>query len=329
MLKATIIKDSISPAGVRLTTAELIFPRFILSEFNTHRVFSRNSASSRATPVHKQIRMILESPFVPTRVGLNQRGMQATKYIEGEKYDEFTELWVESSHQAIWGTISLIIGDSILEKEFGKNYRHSGILRTQEGKNKVYTLLEEYERVTREARNNGDINHDYLDIHKQHANRLIEPYMMHTVINTTTELDNFFALRNAEAQPEMEDIAKLYLEAYTNSTPTLVEYGQMHLPLLSPEEEKEALIDPNKWAKVSVGRCARTSALTHHGVRDISADLGLFERLKVNGHMSPNEHQASPLEDPNEWSGNFRGWEQFRKTFKNEDDFSKILAEKQ
>ena len=48
--RARVLLDSVSPAGVRLTTLEVTFPRFVLAEFNTHRVFSRNSASSRAIP---------------------------------------------------------------------------------------------------------------------------------------------------------------------------------------------------------------------------------------------------------------------------------------
>jgi len=61
---AKIIADSIA-SGVRLTTMEVCFPRFILAEFNTHRVFSRNSASSRAIPVERRIAQVRENPFVP------------------------------------------------------------------------------------------------------------------------------------------------------------------------------------------------------------------------------------------------------------------------
>ena len=43
---AKILADSLNPCGVRLTTFEITFPRIVLAEFNTHRVFSRNSASS-------------------------------------------------------------------------------------------------------------------------------------------------------------------------------------------------------------------------------------------------------------------------------------------
>ena len=40
--EAKVLADSVSPAGHRLTTLEATFPRFVLAEFNTHRVFSRN-----------------------------------------------------------------------------------------------------------------------------------------------------------------------------------------------------------------------------------------------------------------------------------------------
>ena len=52
-IKAEIVADSINPTGDGLTTYLLTFPKFILAELNTHRVFSKNSASSRAIPFEK------------------------------------------------------------------------------------------------------------------------------------------------------------------------------------------------------------------------------------------------------------------------------------
>ena len=72
MIKANIILDSISPDGVRLTTLELIYPRFIHSEFMTHRMFSRNASSSRAIPVQKMIDRIRNDPAMPIHWGQNQ-----------------------------------------------------------------------------------------------------------------------------------------------------------------------------------------------------------------------------------------------------------------
>src|SRR4051812_47823071 len=63
---AKILADSLSPEGIRLTTFEVTFPRFILAEFNTHRMLSRNSASSRAIPTEKLLKRVIDTPFVPS-----------------------------------------------------------------------------------------------------------------------------------------------------------------------------------------------------------------------------------------------------------------------
>ncbi|HYZ16323.1 MAG TPA: FAD-dependent thymidylate synthase [Candidatus Acidoferrum sp.] len=74
---ARVLLDSVSPAGVRLTTMEVRYPRFIHSEVMTHRVFSRNSASSRAIPIKKMIDAVRSEPAMPLWWGRNQSGMQA------------------------------------------------------------------------------------------------------------------------------------------------------------------------------------------------------------------------------------------------------------
>lgn len=75
-ISAKIVLDSISAVtGDRLTTMEITYPRFILAEFNTHRMFSRNSASSRAIPFAK---MQENLTAVPVRFGQANKGMQDT-----------------------------------------------------------------------------------------------------------------------------------------------------------------------------------------------------------------------------------------------------------
>jgi thymidylate synthase ThyX len=81
MIEAKIIADSLNPVGVRLVTFKLTYPRFILAELNTHRVFSRNSASSRAVPIEKMIERVRANPVVPIHWGKNQPGMQASEQI--------------------------------------------------------------------------------------------------------------------------------------------------------------------------------------------------------------------------------------------------------
>lgn len=85
-ITAKVICDSISEAGVRLTTLELEYPRFIHSELMTHRMLSKNSSSSRAIPVSKMITQIENNMALPVYWGKNKSGMQATEEVS--KFNE-------------------------------------------------------------------------------------------------------------------------------------------------------------------------------------------------------------------------------------------------
>ncbi len=78
---ARVVADSIAPSGARLTTMELCYQRFIHSEFMTHRMFSRNAASSRAIPIQKMLEQVQAEPAMPVHWGKNQPGMQASEEI--------------------------------------------------------------------------------------------------------------------------------------------------------------------------------------------------------------------------------------------------------
>jgi hypothetical protein len=98
---AKILADSISPAGHRVTTMQVTFPRLILAEFNTHRVLSRNSASSRAIPVERRIEQIRENPFVPEAFGKNQRGMQASEVLDDDAALLARTHWLNAAEDAL------------------------------------------------------------------------------------------------------------------------------------------------------------------------------------------------------------------------------------
>lgn len=167
-----------------------------------------------------------------------------------------------------------------------------------------------------------------LGLHKQLANRLLEPYLWHTAIISATQWGNFLALRdNDAAQPEIRELARHIRQALNTSKPQSIGEGEWHLPLLQPDELANADLMMSEQARlVSAARCARVSYLTHMGVRSIDADLRLAERLLLEGHMSPFEHVATPLPDLSR-VGNFVGWEQLRKSFPDEDDFSKFSTQ--
>lgn len=162
-------------------------------------------------------------------------------------------------------------------------------------------------------------------LHKQIANRLLEPWMWITVIATgnRSSWSNFFHLRcAADAEPHIQNIANQAKDAYLNSTPKVLRHRDSHLPLLSSSELSNPNYSPTDLKKISVGRCARVSYLTHDGVRDCSKDIELHDRLLSAGHWSPFEHVATVGITPdgsNKRYGNLGiPWVQYRKQFPTE-----------
>ncbi len=255
---ARVLTDSVSPAGIRLTTLEVRFPRFVLSEFNTHRVFSRSSASSRAVPTKKMIERVLENPTMPVEWGVNKPGMSASEALTTEQTEEAKQEWLRARDSAV-------------------------------------------EHVRKLQK---------FNVHKQVINRLLEPFMWHTVIVTATEWANFFELRLAEnAQPEIRRAAQCMRAAIDASKPIAVTVGDWHLPLIQSDERS---LPVETLKMVSAARCARVSYLTHDGKRDIEKDIDLCEKLRADRHLSPFEHVATPASD-SAFHANFRGWVQMRK----------------
>lgn len=179
-------------------------------------------------------------------------------------------------------------------------------------------------------------------IHKQHLNRYLLGYSMQSKVITGTEWKNFFNLRlAADAQPEIQEVARMMKEAMDNSTPEVLRYGQWHLPYVSPYDNDgnpSFYSDATVAIKCSAARCARVSYGNHDGSDpDVEKDLKLYDFLVSSGHLSPLEHQATPMQmmefdtindvspttwekgvshiDVNFalWSGTFKDWIQYRK----------------
>lgn len=277
-----VLADSVAPCGKRLTTWECTYPRIIHSEIMTHRALSRNSASSRAIPTEKLIQRVLDDPFVPIYIGKNQKGMQAGGELEEEARRAALEAWLLTRDSAVAGARRLAA----------------------------------------------------LGTHKQLANRLIEPWMWITVIISATETDNFFGLRDHEAaEPHFQMLAREMRRTRNESTPRVLSAGEWHLPMVSvedraavwtactgkevPKDEAEAArafsdhlssravdstldIVQENLIKVSVGRLARVSYLTHDGRRDVKEDVRLHDDLMAKQplHASPAEHVAQALDWP-------------------------------
>lgn len=302
-INATIVADSKNQFGNRLTTFVLAFPRYILAELNTHRMLSKNSASSRAIPFKKMLNSVHTNPFIPIAWMKDHSGMQGNEYFTGWKVSLIKFFWILASKFAIVSAL-------ILNK---------------------------------------------LGLTKQLVNRILEPFMWHTVILTGTEFENFFSLRCSEfADIHIQKLAYSMLEAYNASTPAQLKAGEWHIPFgdkidddkiselaFAQRGAKDELYELIKRAlvrKVAVARCARVSytVVGEEGKPDnYENDFKLHDRLEKSGHYSPFEHVGKAM-DENEyslhyvktgqndeseqhgWSGNFRGFLQYRKTLANE-----------
>ena len=296
-ISAKVIADSINPEGVRITTLELNYPRMIHSEFLTHRVFSRNSASSRAIPIKTMLDTITFNPARPVHWGKNQAGMQAKEELEQPN---------KIRAQSIWNAAM------ISSVKFSEQMHDAGV-------------------------------------HKQIANRITEPFQHMKVVVTSTEWNNWDWLRfHPDAQPEIKELAEKTINARAKSTPQKLKHGEWHLPyVVSKRHEADYLeyfdetgkqISAHEAIMISASCCAQTS----YRKSDTSLEKAetIYKRLIESEpcHASPVEHQAAVIDfsyalagdsntwpvgithidrEGNLWSGNFRGWVQYRQLVPN------------
>jgi hypothetical protein len=308
--EAKVLKHSISERGVELITFEVNYPHAVHKDVMTHR-WARNFQSFRAIPPELLLERLADDPFIPEVFGHRTKGMgQRNEPVKGQDAIDqalASEIWLQHVEDCI-------------------------------GKAKRFLSL---------------------GIAKQQVNFLIQDLCWIRGIITTTmpQLDNFYGLRLAEdengdpvARPEVYKIAKMMQNADAESVPQSVGEGAWHLPLVTDDEihEDYPKYDPDDldnwvrhweyWRKVSVGRCARVSYLTHDGSRDPDKDVALHDSLLYNGHMSPFEHQGSPIVIPGYWedddftdrimtrdTGCFGyGWTQYRKLIPGESNYAEL-----
>lgn len=293
-IAATVICDSVNANGDRITTLEIEYPRFILAELNTHRMLSKNSSSSRAIPTNRILERLITEYAYPVEWGKNQPGMQSSEQIS--KLDQL-------DCDVIW-----------------QQARDDMIYRCEE-------LLEH-------------------NVHKQVVNRLTEPFQVMKTVVTATEWPNFFYLRNhRDAQPEFQELARVMQQAINSSTPQTLIVGEWHLPYVDVYRENNKTVysvsgqpltlEQAQW--ISSSCCAQVSYRRLDQSLEKAQDI--YNRLIWSDppHMSPTEHQATPMPSASSnrhhpwpegvthrdregrwWSGNFRGWIQYRKTLPNE-----------
>lgn len=262
------------------------FPNFIANGIVVHN--SRSSASSRAIPIKRMIRQVEDDPVMFKWWGKNQSGMQAKEELTGVALENAKETWLAARDSAVKYAWEL----------------------------------------------------NDLGLHKQSVNRILEPWMFITVILTSTEFENWYNLRDdPDAQPEIAWVAREMRKLHDSNEPEKLALGEWHLPYIELRDDRsplyidiKRLIDScggsgrgaeKKLMQIATARCARVSYLTHDGKRDYGKDIELHDRCRDNCHWSPFEHCAE-ADDRSGRHGNFVGWRQYRKLFKNEHSGRKL-----
>lgn len=270
---AKVICDSISPNGVRLITFEITIHRFVLAEFNTHGMVSKNSASSRAIPVEKMLERYRNDPAYPISWPAEQPGMQGGAELTGADLELAREVFTMVHYDTLHIVQAYL---TLLEQRYGADA-------------KAHRL------------------------HKSVLNRLLEPMLWHTVVATATCWENYFDLRCHElAQPEIRVASELARDARVISEPTEIPHGGWHLPYVLEEEKTQftggdlARISAARCARVSTMQHDRDEV-------DVSADFALCDRLMSADpmHASPFEHPATP-NAKHEFTAKLLGWIPYR-----------------
>lgn len=305
-----IIADSVSIHGQRLTTFQLRYPRIIHAEELTHRILSSQPE-------------LVFCEAIP----------------DGLMYDRNLSRNASSSRAIpVNRIIEDIQRDPAIPVYWGKNQPGMQAREELSAEDKLYAAAHWLDAMDASIRHVKALVE--LGVHKQTANRLLEPWAHINVVVTATDFANFYTLRShPDAQPEIKELSDLMQHAQLCSDPYVLDVGEWHLPYVEAEDITEAYRylkinritrdEPGKaeiahlLRKVSTARCARVSYLTHDGRKTgLLEDIELHNKLVVATplHASPAEHQASPDgkdEDGNwlspELHGNLTGFLQYRK----------------
>lgn len=317
--KCEIIADSKNTFGDRITTFLITFPRFILAEFNTHRMFSRNSASSRAIPFRKTRTSVMEHPFIPINWMKDHKGMQGSEYINNRvKKWMLRQLWLTGRNFSV--LIASMLHFFGLTKQICNRLLEPWMYHT------CLVTATEWE------------NFFYL-----RANSMAEIHIQKIAFMMLESYNESVPVQLNQGEWHIPFLKKIDMKL-------LVEYLREKAKGKSNFCQDAFLYADITHAlrAISTAMCARTSYISVGDAElksNFEKDIALHDRLRESGHMSPFEHIAMPMDniqyaqfirvnpilgDYNTietdktskesmgWCGNFKGFISYRKLIPNE-----------
>jgi hypothetical protein len=269
---ARVIADSITEDGHRITTFEATSWRPVLAEQNTHCVLARNSASSRAIPVSKQLKRFFDSigdnPIFRPR---EQKGMQGGGELDGADKNDAVTLWYDLS-EAVGGMIEAYVEahpdpETRLHKSLLNRWLEVGLWQTQ-----IITATQWdgyfWQRVHKDAEPHiRAMAYAIQEAREKSTPKLLLPGQWHLP----------YWAENGGHESDWKDAEDIVWS----------EQGD-------PETLDVKVLEIAK--QCSTARCARVSYLTQSGIRDLIEDLRLYGNLTSNRVGSEDPPHASPLE---------------------------------
>lgn len=291
-IEATIIKHSKCPRGHELVTYELVFPRFLLAELNTHRMFSKNSASSRAIPFKKMVDMVETNPFIPIAWQKNHKGMQGTEYFNGDT-TEFIDYWLQARDEAVRyasNFSSLDVTKQLCNRLLEPFMWHKVVLTTGlEGLRNFFELrCPSYE-----------LGIQMHPSRKSWLNTVKEEDIPIDIPQTEVE---WLIINKGQAEIHMMELAEQMYNAYNESVPQNLKKEEWHIPYDNIIDSQLKQLGHGVYfgnhhitlIKASTGMLARASYITigDDKVPSIETLIGIHDKM-VNArpkHSSPMEH---------------------------------------
>lgn len=337
-INAQVVADSISPQGHRIISMLVTHPRFILAELNTHRLFSRNSASSRAIPFKKMVEMVEEDLFIPIAWQKDHKGMQGNEYWDKEESDKIDLEWLQARNKAVYQArmlnyagVTKQIANRLLEPFMW----HTTLITATEWDNFFKLRCPTY--IWEEPSGNPHVYRSKKEALKDIQGR---GYDISELLHQT-DVD-WQKMNISQAEIHIQALAEAMWDAMNESTPKKLRAGEWHIPFgdnieMSILDQRELAIKyPDIKSKedlkirIATARCARLSYMTHDGEIDYEKDIRLHDSLLQDKHMSPFEHCAMVMDDLEYqefvktasgtmsyqwelgWCNNFRGFIQYR-----------------
>lgn len=297
-----IVADSISPQGHRITSLLVTYPRIVHAEFLRHRMLSRNSASSRAIPFEKMVKMVEEDPFIPIAWQKDHKGMQGTEYWDKEESDKMNLEWLQARNKAIYQARMLHyagVTKQLCNRLLEPFMWHTELITATEWNNFFELRCPKY----------GNAEQGYYRSKKDALKYLQNKRVDISNLLTSTNIE-WQSINISQAEIHIQAIAEMIWDTMNESTPKQLESGQWHIPFgdqMNDEYIQEELTEElprfeqryrsfiEAKLKIATARCARLSYMTFDGEIDYEKDIQLHDRLLKSGHFSCFEHCARAM----------------------------------